>query len=467
MTDDVTKALSVLRETIGEAKAFTSLQTISTNLVNMVRMAGFSTWPYGEAAKLSLTDILQISAVTVCLDILAQDIAKTNLRLYRRLPNGGKQVVEAGQHPMALLLATEPNPHHHWYELIEMMMLHLGILQNAFWAKRMLPDGTVTELIPVLPGRVRIGVDEESATYFYEVKRENAHERVQLRGLPEYMLENELIHFRGRMFDGVFGYSNLEAGAKTFNLANALQGFQTRLFENDAAVRGVFQMDAEAGSLSNEAFGRLREQLAEAFSKFRQEAKPLVLEEGLKFQGVAMTSDQAEVQKAWDNAIVNVARQFRIPPHKIFHLINVKYENMETLEKSYVADTLVPYCRRIEQTLARHTLDRRERAEFFFEFDREEMVLSDPRAQAEMLGVLLPNGVLTIDEARQMRGRNPLPNGAGNTRLIGSTYTLVDDRNEVVIPAGGQQPQDPAADPNADVTTPDSSGSKGLRVISG
>jgi HK97 family phage portal protein len=461
MSDDVTKALSVLRETVGEAKA---LQQAQTNLINLVRMAGFSSW-YGEPVKLTLTDVLQVSAVTICLDILAQDIAKTTLRLYRRLPNGGKQAVMPGEHPAALLLATEPNPRHHWYELIEMMMLHLGILQNAFWAKRILSNGTVTEIVPILPGRVRVLADDEAGVVAYEVKRETPYERILLAGLPDVLLEGEIIHFRGRMFDGLFGYSNLEAGNRTFNLAKALQTFQTNLFENDATLRGVFQMGPE-NSLSDEAFQRMRAQLTERFSALRKEAKPLILEEGMTFQGISMKSDEAEAQKAWDNAIVNVARQFRIPPHKIFHLINVKYENMETLEKSYVSDTLVPYCRRIELTLARHLLDRKERAEFFLEFDREEMVLSDPKAQAEMLGVLLPNGVLTIDEARQMRGRNPLPNGAGNVRLIGSTYTLVDDQNEVVIPAGGQQ-QDPAEDPADDVTTPDDSGSKGLRVISG
>lgn len=456
MSDDTTRALSVLRETVGEAKAMTSIGAITSNLVNLVRMAGFHYFP-GTTRPLSLHEVLQISAVMVCLDILSQDIAKTTLRLYRRLPSGGKQVVMPGEHPAAELLATEPNRHHHWYELIEMMMLHMGLLQNAFWAKRTAPDGTVLELIPVLPARVRIGVDEETGIYFYEVKCETPHERVQLRGLPEYMIEGELIHFRGRMFDGLYGYSNMEAGAKTFRLADELSGFQTRLFENDASMRGIFQMGAEAGELSEDAFKRLRTQLGEAFGRMRREALPIVLENGLEFKGIAMNAEQAEVQKAWDSAIVNVARQFRLPPHKIFHLVNVKYENMETLERSYVADSLVPYCKRIELRLKKELLlTKKERAEFFFEFDREEMVLHDPKVQAEMLKVLLPHGVITLDEARQMRGRNPLPNGAGEARLIGSTYSLVGPDNEVIIPAGGQDgtgeedPADEGADDDVD-----------------
>lgn len=455
MSEQKSKALSVLRETVtkfGPPNA-SPVSALGVRLSGMMRTMG---WTAGPRRPLTIEDAIQLSAVLVCLDVLAQDIAKTTFRMYRRLPGKGKREVEAGEHHVAALLKTEPNRHHTWYEFFEMMMLHLGLAQNAFVAKRFSAgrEREVEELIPCLPGRTTIfAVTPDRDTsgrgfYAYDVQRLTPHEKIQLSGLPDYFLEDEFIHFRGRMFDGLTGYSNLEAGAKTFGLANELVEYQTRLFRNDGQLRGVFQKPGEEGdALSDEAFEHLRDQLKEAMNNFRRENIPIVLEEGMQFQQISMNAEQAEVVKARDAAIVDVARNFRMPPHKIMHLVNVKYENMETLEKSYVQDTLLPYCRRVEPRLERSLLTKKERAEFFFEFDREEMVLTDVGKQNEFIKTFMQNGLMTIDEARSRRGLNPLPNKAGELRLIPSTYNAVDEKNEIVIPAGAQPVKDDKEEP--------------------
>ena len=472
MADEVEKALATLRSTVGVEKAYSGMSALTSAEVNKAFLAGSLSYLLPGQRKLPLKDVLQISAVLVCLDILSQDIAKTTLRLYRRGKGGGKTEVLPTEHPMAEMLALEPNKFHHWYEIVEMMMLHLGLWQNAFWAKKITTMGRPTEFIPLLPGTVEIVPQPDRGGYAYKISRHTDHEKVMLNGLPDVLLEEEIIHFRGRMFDGLTGYSNLEAGAKTFMLANEITEFHTRLYEADGATRGVFTMK-EHLSLSDEALAKFRGELSDAFSDFLRLGKPLLLEDGLEFKPVGMTADQAESTNTFSDAVLSVARQFRIPPHKLFHLVNVKYENMETLEGSYVFDTLIPYCSRIEERLKRDTLDRKERLEFFYEFDREEMVLHDPEVQAEVLAVLLPNGVITIDEARKRRGLNPLPNGSGDVRLIPSTYTVVDDNNNVVIAAGGLDPEaakedaasaDPAPDDDPDKTEADKAL---LRLIQG
>jgi len=434
---DMSQTLRMLHDTIPVSnKAVTGINAITTNYVNLVRLFGFSHFP-GE--QLTIEDAIKISAVSVCLDILAQDIAKTRLVMYRRLPNGGKQEIEAREHWLAGLLATEPNEFHTWYEFIEMVMLHLGIVQNAFVAKRQLRDGTVTDLIPIMPGRVRILADEDESNYVYEVKQETPHERILLKGFTERLLPDDMVHFRGRMFDGLYGYSNLEAGSKTFCLNNELVDFESRLYANDAQLRGAFQMPKEQTEpLPEEQFKRLRDQLVEMMGRLRDENAPLVLEQGLTFNPISMNASEAEVAKSRDAAIVDVARTFRIPPHKIFHLVNVKYENMETMEKAYVNETLIPYCQRLEQRLARSVLSRKERGEFFLQFDREAMTVTDVEKQSLIMGVMLGHGAMEIDEARQKRGLNALPGGAGKVRMIPSTFTVVDQSGEVVIAAGGQ-----------------------------
>lgn len=432
-----TRALETLRETIKTEDKSAQSSGVAPNTAWLQDLYGYRPWAWTEDSPLALDEALKLTAVLVCMDVLAQDIAKTPLWLRRRLPNGGSEIVEPKEHWLAKMLALEPNDHHTWYEFLEMIILHLGAVQNCFIAKRYRDRmrTEIAELIPVLPGRVRILVDEEIDQYVYEVSASTPHERLQLNGVDKYLLEDEMIHVRGRMFDGLFGYSNLEAGSATMGFSKALQQYQTNLYKNDGSVRGVFKMKNEQ-ALSNTAFTRLKEQLSNRWASSRTGGVPIVLEEGLEFQPVAMNADQAEVAKNRDKAVEDIARLFRIPPHKMMHIVNVKYENMDTLEKAYIHDTLVPICTRVEQRMSRALLSSDERTEYFLEFDRMAMQLGDIDKQSKLIETMMDRGAMTVDQALMRVGMNPLPNGSGNVRLIPQGFRVVNDANEVLIEAG-------------------------------
>lgn len=448
-TSQSSQALAVLRDTVKRApdlqerpSAATAATATGVRLLNMINSMGWL-----PRKQLTMAQIIQISAVLVCLDVLSQDIGKVPLYMMRRLPNKGKAIVEPNEHPVAAMLAMEPNRHFTWTEFKEMMMLHLGVAQNCFIGKEKdRATGKMTGLRICMPGRVTIlavSPDDDSrglGYYAYDTRlRLDPHEKIQMALLPGIMLEDEMIHLRGRMFDGLAGYSNLDAGARTFGLASELIDYQTRLYTNDGSTRGVFQHPGEIGDSANQdAFDRLRAQLAEQLTAMTRKNLPIVLEEGMTFESISMNADQAEASKSRDAAVVDVARTFRIPPHKIMHLINVKYENMETLEKSYVNDTLIPYCERIEAKFARSLLTPQERLDFFFEFDRIEMLLNDIEKLAEVVEKLVKVGAITRDEVRQRLGWNPMSGNAGKTYIIPSTYNLVDENNKVIIAAGAQ-----------------------------
>lgn len=452
------RALEVLHETIPMREKSLTAGQVSPIDAWLADLYGY--YPFGENRPLPLDEAVQISAVLICLDVMSQDIAKTPLYLRRRLKNGGSEIVAPKDHWLAKMLALEPNQWHTWYEFIEMLMLHLGAVQNAFIAKKYTRGGNIEQLIPVLPGRVRIYVDEARQQYSYDVERLTPNERMMLASFKgEYLLQDEMIHLRGRMFDGLFGYSNLDAGATVMGFSKALMEYQTRLYKNDGSVRGVFQMPKEqVEPLDDRVFKRLKEQLSTRWAASRDAGVPIVLEQGMEFKSVAMNADQAEVAKNRDKAVEDVARIFRIPPHKLMHLVAVKYENLESLEKQYVSDSLVPTCQRFEQRLTRALLSEEERLDYFLQFDRMAMQLTDVEKQAKMIETLMDRGALTIDQALQKGGMNPLPNGAGNVRLIPQGYHLVDDKNQIIIQAGQPTKDEPDDKPEE----PDDDGEKSI-----
>lgn len=445
MSESPTKeqALALLRETVGREKAANSFSMSDPKYWQAVQTA----WMRGEdwTAPITLQDALQLSAVLLCLDILSQDIAKTPLYLVEDLPNGGKRRVKPKEHPVAGLLARQPNRFHTWFEFKQMVVLHLGITENAFIAKEITPAGDVRSMIPVVPWRVQPLVMSDYSGFLYEIGKDTTLEKVLYRQFSDKLIEDEMIHVRMRMYDGLFGYSNMLAGAKTMTLAQELVDYQTRMFRNDGTLRGVFEQGKAASGgvepMDPAAMKNLREQLAENMFNLRRHSRPLVLEDGLTFKQISMTAEQSEMAKARDSAIVEIARTFRVPPHKVYHLVNIKYENMDTMEQSYVGDTLMPICIAIEERLKVGILSEQDQDRFSFEFDREALTLNDVQKQAEMMKVMLGNGAMTIDEARARRSLNPLPNDAGKGRLIPTTYMLVDDSNKVIVAAAGVDPE--------------------------
>ena len=119
---------------------------------------------------------------------------------------------------------------------------------------------------------------------------------------------------------------------------------------------------------------------------------------------------------------------------------NVKYDNYEPMERAYIAGTLQPRWIELEERLNRGLLSPEERLDYFLDFDRSAVELADVQKQQERIFGLIDRGAITLDEARMKLGWNPLPNKAGEVRVVPGNATMVDENNEVVFRAGGNAP---------------------------
>lgn len=438
---DTTNALAVLHETVGRPAPVLEKDTARWTPGYWETLSGILPWTYGGDGKLTVLDAIQISAVLACVDVIAQDLARAPLRLMRRLPNRGAEEVEPRAHWLARMLATEPSPWHTWTEFREMVAAHLCLQNNAFIVKKGIRnDGAVDELLPMVPSAVEAHARPDRLGFYYTLSLHTQFDDVIYRQVRAVLRDDQVVHIRTRVLDGFWGLSTVWAGSAAMSFAKAVVDFQTRTYENDAQVRGVFEQAPEKEALSNEAFQRLRQQLSEQMTAFRRLAKPLVLEGGLTFKGITQTAEQAEVAKAHTQALATVARVFRLPAHKIGALDNVKYDNYAQIEKDYIAGTLVPRWHAMAERLEKALLLPDERPDFFLEFDREAVELEDATQRQERVFGLLDRGTITIDEARMRLGMNPLPKRAGEVRMMPGNMTMIDEDNQVVFRAGGNAP---------------------------
>ena len=420
--------------------------------------AEFASWLQDNLGRDDVQNAIKQAAFMLCCDVIAQDVSKATLRLRERLENGTSRVVKPEQHPVAGLLALEPNRRHTW-GLFNQMLLYWGCLvSNAYAGVFRNNVGDPLELIPFQSGRITEYI--EGRDVFYEVIAGTMQEQALL-GMPSKRFpERDMIHIRYRMLDGMDGYSTLVAGSDVLDTGDAIDEYRKKLFSEEGQLRGVFTKK-QPGPLDDKAFQRLREQLREMMTRFKRGTMPIVLEDGLEFQPISSKPMEMEITKQFNEKVVETCRLLRVPPHKIFQMDGSKYENLETMEKAYVGDVLIPRAKPMEEQFGRVLLTKKERLKYYFEFDREEMTLRDSQRQTERIQMLLERGAITIDEARAEFGYTELAGGMGKHRTIPGNMMVVDEHGKILIeptpkpvaagPGGGSNaPKKPAAKPKKD-----------------
>lgn len=375
-----------------------------------------------------------------CASVKARDIAKAGMALWRRQGKAWEGVGPK-EHWFARMLSRTPNQFMSWGDFWRLIVLQLEIAQDAYILPRINRAGEVLELLPIPPARIRPRVSD-SGRLFYEIAASTEIERAMVGNefivLPAY----RVIHIMGRSLNGITGLSNALLGNATFDLIGAINRYQTALFANNGKIPVAFETEKEfTGDMANAAFTRLRDQLAAAWRENQLNGKPLLLEAGLKAKTLANSAKDNVTTEALNQQIIRICSLMMVPPHKIFAYESVKYDNQAAADNQYASDCLIPIADNIEEKLRNGLLTEEELDEYWPEFDRERMTAGDTKAINERVKIAMMLGVMTVNEARERFGLNPVE--GGDVRLTPVNMAMVDEDGEIVAqPAAGQPNND-------------------------
>lgn len=413
---------------------------------------------YDEAPfkRIPASDAIKQAAFLAGCDLLAQDAAKASLTIRRRLPDGGSQRLGPREHPLARLFWLKPCRGMTWHEWKHMLVYHIVVGGNAYILPRTADRGrTFSELIPLFPSWVTDGINPETLNLLYTVRPSTLFDASRLGGRDAlYFREDELFHCRTRYVGGVNGVSTLNVGNRVLERLDTLSKYEQRLFNRDAQYRGIFEMPKDVEPLSQPQYDALVASLQRAFHQTRTNpGKPIILEQGMTFKETSSTVEESEFVKLWDQALSEVARLLRIPPHKFWHLTAVKYENQETHERNYVAESLLTRLQPFEEKLDGFLLSEEEQLDFYIEFDREELYQADMNALHKRVVEQWKAGLITRDQALMMLGQNPSKNG--KVYQVPANTQLLDENNVVIVGAAagsaGQDGQGGDTPPKKDI----------------
>jgi HK97 family phage portal protein len=353
----------------------------------------------GESASgesVTPASAMRSATVHACVRVLAEDVGKLPLILYRRTTKGKERATD---HPLYHVLRTKPNAWQTPISFFGMGQAHIE-LRGAAYAYITRVRGQVRELLPIATDRMRVEQQEDWSVKYY----------IRLKAGEKEIAANELLHVPGLSLDGVCGVSPIAFARESIGLALAMEKHGGRLFKNSARPSGVLQRPKEAPALSRPAAQLLIDSFNASYSGDGAK-RTVLLEEGVTFNPVTMTSEDAQFLETRQYQRTEICGVFRVPPPKIGDHTRSTFNNIEQLSLDYLTDSLMPRLVRWEQAMNRALLSPAEQEEYFVEFLVDAVLRTDVKSRMESYALAIQNGILSPNEARVKENLNPREGG--------------------------------------------------------
>lgn len=409
---------------------------------------------------LTADELMSLSAVWACIDVIATSIAPCPWNVYQHRKSGTRDLVD--DDPLVWLLNTRPNPDMTAMGLRE-AMLFTAIPQGNSYAEIVRDGGgRVAQLWPLPPDRVTPRRHPETWELLYEYRQPD--------GELEYLTQREVLHIRGPGLHGLMGDNIIARAAKSMSVAAAQERHAAAYFGQGANPGGVLEVP---GELSEKRHKQLQEDWAEKKKGPENAHKPMILEAGWKWTPIDTDAQKSQLVESRQFSVEEICRWFRVPPHKVQHLLRATFTNIEHQSIEFVRDALRPWCRRQEQEVD-YKLIRQDRGPLkTTTIDTSFLLMGDYQSRAAGYAIMRQNGIMSGNEIRHREGMNPM-GPDGDVYLVNGTLKPIDQAINPpppppALPAGDVDENDDngEVDDNANEpdASPDATAREALRVL--
>jgi HK97 family phage portal protein len=269
----------------------------------------------------------------------------------------------------------------------------MSLTGDAYWV--LLRNGFgVPAAIWIAPSEhMRIRPDENTLVKEYVYKR----------GTQEVVFPPEdVIHFRlyapGERYQ-FYGKGDMSGAADAFGLAEDIQLFDQKVFQNDANLGGIL---STTGRTSPEQQEKLSEQFKTAYTGVRNARKWMVME-NVEPKPLGMTPKELDYGDSRENLSKEMLRNFGIPEAMWTGQSSTR-AGLETSLVQFALFSTAAFCT-LESEALNAQLAPQYSDDLIISFDNP--VLEDKQFQLKQDAVYLKNGVIAPDDIRIREGKEP------------------------------------------------------------
>lgn len=210
-------------------------------------------------------------------------------------------------------------------------------------------------------------------------------------------------------------------------MAMATQEHGGKLFANGTRLGGLLKFPVGKSLKDDTARGRVLSSWNKAYGGAANAGKTALLEDGLEWQAMGMTSEDAQFIETMQWSIADISRIFDgIPVHMLSELSRATFTNIEHQGIGFVTYTIRPGAIRREEAMERDLLFGRSAKTHCIMYDLDGLMRGDSAARAVYYGAMVDKGILTRNEARVEDGWNPSSEPNMNTFTTQLNMTTID-----------------------------------------
>lgn len=374
---------------VGDQAATANRDDFSTNRVTVAQ--------YRDGLAAGDGNVEGLSTAGACVSFWAGNIAGLPLHVQRKVNGVDTPYPE---HPLYWILHDSPNFDQSAFDFWEYMIESLEWRGNAYAQIARRGDGNISSLTPIAPDTVRVSRQSNGDLVY----------RVGPGGNPKTIAVQDILHIRGRGGDALGGASTLGIYRRALRLAMATEASADAIFNNGVRSSGVMSTDKFLGDQRPV----LETLLNEKFVGAANAGRPMLLDNGLKWDKITIDPVDAELVSSRQLNMTIVCQIFEVDPH----LVGITAGNTQL--GSSISDqtlSLVKFkmhkrLKRIEGALSKQLLTRADRQQgVSIRFNIEGFLRADSAGRAAFYKSMTEIGAMTINEVRALEGLPAVPGG--------------------------------------------------------
>lgn len=284
----------------------------------------------------------------------------------------------------------------------ETVLAHLLLHGNAYLAHIYNQAGSLIGLQPLHPLCVAV----EWAPPDRPVYGQKIFRATLVDGTIREFDESNLVQVMAMSLDGLRGLSAITVARNSLGTAIAGDRAAAKMFSDGALISGV--MTPEDDTVTEEEAKAIKEGLDRRIAGWENAASVAVINRKMKFTPWTMSMEDAQFLQSRQFQIEEISRWFGVPPHLLSQTEKQTSWGTGVAEQNrgLARYTLSPWTERIEEKLSALLPSPR-----FCEFDYAGFIKPTPEVEIPLLIQQVQAGLMTPNEARRIRGMDPIPGG--------------------------------------------------------
>jgi HK97 family phage portal protein len=338
---------------------------------------------FGELRPIQSDQMLQISAVYSCVELLSNTMATLPIFVYKKDPKGGR--VPDRSSNLFTLLHDQPNAWMTPSEFVAVMVVNRILKGNAYAYVQRDAAGNPVALIPLPADQVEVDVIDGGEVFLYH---QDGH-------IDAYDGAN-VIHWKG-IGNGYIGLSKLDFMRASGNEAINAQLAANKLFANGGKPSGILATDS---TLSEE-------QVKTVFSRFKGMSSSgnglYVVDRGLKYEALSLSPQETQLLETRKYGVEEICRWFGVPAVLVGASGATTWgSGIAEIVQGFHKFTLAPLCTQFQQALMRRLVPLHMRDKVSIEMKFDALLRSAPGERAEFYAKMAQNGMMTRNEVRNL-----------------------------------------------------------------